>query len=961
MSQKLPLSKFLPTLIFISLLSSIGLSVPNVSAADAYEYYSNPNGYSKCVSDSGRSNIYSVTNYACKKAAAKAQNACASWIGPADNSASNIIDAGTATSGEIQVKIWGMCTYYENTSSMMAVSGDNGSITTCAGSNIACNFNRTGNWGEANIGSKTVNLDIAKFIEHAPVVVINGETYYYRVVILKRQHGGNTSRDVDFSYIYLKAGGTPTPVPVLGTCNSVDWPNPPSYTSSNEKEGSTSVDIRIRNTADRFGGIGYGNWNDGTIFAMPTDQIAWHTCYYPGVQTTARTEVSKINGGWQGYKEPLSTTSCEPDEHVEFKPLKDVASVWENKLIGEGINNVTQNFSPPENHTDVKERDDSYTTTVDDVGNTYTETSKTGSPTHAVIENPPTPTADYNDDYCKTCHGSKNESEDECECTDGLSGYTGCDDEGNNCHCGCYGLCCTNKYDTDKFSTATVDYSTASDSASVKIPYNYQKRTGVNIYDDIVYAGESTKIKEVWTMVIPRWNSQTLAAYATKTKDASKIKLYAYVTPNSSGDKESFETTDGNGCGVIRTTDKQCVELDSTSKTLNDSGKLEGDEDQLFENHDYNVFDASAGDYMCFVSSVNKEASSGDEDMEDNGNGKWAYSEPACAVIAKRPSFEVWGGDMYSNSKIDAKPAEKRNVYNAYKGDINNKFIKRDNPGETIYGSWVEEALVLGNDGLGHSGSTTNLASGAATGYNNTAEKAYAGNSGDFCNNRSPLTIANYHNDNCEVGDSGLTLYPDNDARRKLIDYWIKDSSDAGTTPSGATIEYDNTSTTISGRIPVRTTKILDVNGTVTITGDITYNSGYTTLRDIPKLIIYADNVDILCSVNEVDAIIITKTGGTVNTCSNASNSDSDPARSNQLKIFGMVITDNIKLGRTYGQAAWKGGSESEGRSAANGQREAAEIFDFDSSILLWSEFMASSAETDTLQVVYQVEIAPRY
>ena len=44
-----------------------------------------------------------------------------------------------------------------------------------------------------------------------------------------------------------------------------------------------------------------------------------------------------------------------------------------------------------------------------------------------------------------------------------------------------------------------------------------------------------------------------------------------------------------------------------------------------------------------------------------------------------------------------------------------------------------------------------------------------------------------------------------------------------------------------------------------------------------------------------------------------------------------------------------------------NGQLAAAEVFDFDSSILLWSEFMASSSETDTLQPVYQVEIAPRY
>ena len=61
-------------------------------------------------------------------------------------------------------------------------------------------------------------------------------------------------------------------------------------------------------------------------------------------------------------------------------------------------------------------------------------------------------------------------------------------------------------------------------------------------------------------------------------------------------------------------------------------------------------------------------------------------------------------------------------------------------------------------------------------------------------------------------------------------------------------------------------------------------------------------------------------------------------------------------LFRSYGQAAWDGKDENK-----NGQTKAAEIFDFDSSILLWSEFMASSAETNTYKKVYQNEIAPIY
>lgn len=940
------------------LVTTLSMSISVTYAADPYDYYTDPNGYTKCVSDSNRPNIYSVTNYACKKAIAKAQNACASWIGPAGDSASNVIDA-TGASGDIPIKIWGMCTYYDNPSSMMQIMNhSDGDSIVCADGD--CNFNRTGNWGAASIGSKDATLNIAKFIDHAPTVVIGGETYYYRVVILKRQHGGNTSQDLDFSYIYLKVGGITPPPPVLDTCSSAGWPNPASYTNSDENEGTTSVDIKIRNTADRFIGRSEGNWGDTTLFAKPTDVIAWHTCYYPGVQTTADTEVSKVVGGWQGYEEPLSTTSCESDKHVEFKPLKNVATPWENKLIGEGINNVTQDFSPPENHTDVKERDDSYTTTVDDVGGTFTETSKTGSPRHAKITETATPTADYKDDYCGTCYGSKNEDEDDCDCTDGLDGYTGCDADGNNCHCACYGLCCTNKYDADKFATATVDFTPAEDSLSVKVPYNYQKRTGVNIYDDIVYAGETIRIQNVWTMIIPRWNEKTFDAYATKTSGNTEIKLYAYVTPNQDGDKNSFEVADSDGCSVIRTTNKQCTDLDTESAALNSSGNLLGSDDQFFDGNYYNVFDASAGDYFCLVSSVSKEEPRDDEDMDDTGNGKWAYSEPTCAVIAKRPSFQVWGSDMYSNSEIDAIPGTKRNVYNGYHNTPGVSFIKTGG-GSTIYGSWVEQGLMLGG-----TATTNNLASGATTGSNLDGTKAYAGaNNGDFCENRSPLTISNYDGSDCHVGSSGIVLNPDNNDRRKLISYWVE--SPGGSSPtsaSGATINYTSysTDTTISSMtIPKSTTEIIEVDGTLTISGNITYFGHYAdnftasdTLREIPKMIIYADNVDIECGVEKLDAIIITKVNGTVNTCSNAGGID-DANRSHQLKIFGLVMTDNIELGRTYGQAAWGG------TPTPNGQKEAAEIFDFDSSILLWSEFMASSAETDTLQTVYQIEIAPRY
>ena len=108
-----------------------------------------------------------------------------------------------------------------------------------------------------------------------------------------------------------------------------------------------------------------------------------------------------------------------------------------------------------------------------------------------------------------------------------------------------------------------------------------------------------------------------------------------------------------------------------------------------------------------------------------------------------------------------------------------------------------------------------------------------------------------------------------------------------------------------------------------------------------------------------------TRKNGTVNTCISATkDNDNDAIRSNQLKIFGTVITDMLVLGRTYGGGATEKleaiSDDAETRAVPNEDR-AAEIFDFDPTILLWGEAKSSTAETSTLQETHQRELAPRY
>ena len=255
---------------------------------------------------------------------------------------------------------------------------------------------------------------------------------------------------------------------------------------------------------------------------------------------------------------------------------------------------------------------------------------------------------------------------------------------------------------------------------------------------------------------------------------------------------------------------------------------------------------------------------------------------------------------------------------------------------------------------------------------------------------------------NSVVGASKISS--DISDREEILKYWMGDESwpvnvAAGATidlsrpenigteaksATGVTIRYVNTSGNITinaSTIPKGVTYLVKSPKDVTIAGDIRYElGGYTSIQDIPKVVIYAKNIDIQCNVEEVDAILITDSGesgnrGKVNTCSDAqtANEDSsveeqfaawnDAKRSRQLKIFGAAITDELYMERTYGAAAWNKvyGAYSAANYPKGTDGIPAEIFDYDSTLLMWSEYMAGAAETDTLNTVYQHELAPRY
>ena len=115
----------------------------------------------------------------------------------------------------------------------------------------------------------------------------------------------------------------------------------------------------------------------------------------------------------------------------------------------------------------------------------------------------------------------------------------------------------------------------------------------------------------------------------------------------------------------------------------------------------------------------------------------------------------------------------------------------------------------------------------------------------------------------------------------------------------------------------------------------------------MPQIIIYGNNINIQCGVEEIDAVLIAE--GAVRTCADAPENVDAEARSVQLNVRGMIIADKIEPGRTYG-TAW--GKQS---------NIPAEAINYDTSTMLWGRYMAGAGVSDTLTTVYQHEIAPRY
>ncbi len=440
-----------------------------------------------------------------------------------------------------------------------------------------------------------------------------------------------------------------------------------------------------------------------------------------------------------------------------------------------------------------------------------------------------------------------------------------------------------------------INNSVVSDSDYIKVPYNFSNRTEItdNPDEKIVYAGQNATIK--YSTIVGTRKNNTIGgnAYATIVRDA-KYKMRM----TSDGGESWTYSEEKNG-------------------TLHDNDNLESE--TISREASLIIPDVPAGSKICFQSLVYPKDSGNDTNLnskyyDESNLNNWAFSEEKCFVVAKRPSLQVWGGNIYSSGEINTSTAAK-----TIDGNLH------------TFGSWGELGIISG-------GAVTGMASGAGYGYSgpNSAANPGGAKGNNFCE-ASPLSFANNDCQNKKTGSLDISfggLSNDSDFITQAL------------ANENANITRYSDPSEFSGEIDSGTVFISNPDGDINIDKDIKYTGSYTSLDSIPKVVIYAKNVNIFCKVSRIDALIIAKE--TVDTCSNGEDINSRN-RSNQLIINGAIIAKKLKADRTYGAGT------------GNNSIVPAEIINFDPSLYLWGGKEVNVDANTSLKNSYVRELSPRY
>ena len=955
----------------------LAVFVVTFSSMSQFAHADAPTSYDGCLAAAGNNREYfNDVQWACRKySEAPANNVCTVWLGSPDNDSVSTIVV-SSLSGTANVNVYGMCTKSANQTNTLDIRNDNDAVS------VPSSFNRSGTWGSPS--STTATIDIAKFVQGVTPVQ-NGDTKIYsRTVVVYRQHGG-TASDKDFEQtLSIQVGGS-TPDPGNGNCPGIAAPG--SYAASTSTNGTSSVRTQVQKN-----GGGFSN----ELFVKPGDSVNWRHCYFPGMQKVA-SQTATV-----GHNHPTDVTRYGGrTEYANNNALMSAFSPWVNayniRYKNGGSNDKYFGFG----ESDVKRNDNQYSVGQDWVGGSFSETSSLiGSPWSASVRNSNDSPWDctYTHRGMVTAEGGNVPRIPECQ--DGYVMKTVCgpnNDQwyhppGSNisvCPIGTslvpdttqpkYKSKCT--YETDvtdtlkcKHTNSRITYSKtnysdkSSETATVRVPYNFTLSSSIKINSDVVYAGETASLTDTKIWASAKSNGVTGGTYRTKSP-VVKGQFVTFIARNANG------------------TDRVTSEVGGEIKTK--SGGFSYNEGAWsLSNQKVNVNDAQAGLYFCVALKVYPSSSGSDTNWNDaDGNHSWGTSGIDCKIIAKRPSLQIWGGNVFSNGKIYTSTARKNN------GNGLNYVVDASRTSEEkIYGSWGELGVTVLNTNTGLASGNSLLSD--SSGLRVNASKAAQA----FCNKESILSFANFMkggnicngssiytvngtfgigrrnvNKQAIIEDLGLSSASTNCGGGVSIanNYFATSNSGANAynritsndtvinalycneaiNVGASSVGFGQTANGGSIVRDVGTTWVLRSNNDITISGNINYitpSSGYTTFNGMQKLIIYSKkNIKINCAVTNIDAILIAEKE--VNTCYNASNDDNDWARNVQLKINGAIIAESMKVGRSFGSG---GGVY---------PAQPAEIINHDTSLILWGRAQADISESNKTYTTYTRELAPRF
>lgn len=302
------------------------------------------------------------------------------------------------------------------------------------------------------------------------------------------------------------------------------------------------------------------------------------------------------------------------------------------------------------------------------------------------------------------------------------------------------------------------------------------------------------------------------------------------------------------------------------------------------------------GTKVCYVLAVNKPT--------EKDSPKDRFSRAVCVVIGKRPTVQVYGGDLSVGKRFanDTEPVDMTDV------KVQAGVTIKGDPINRVFGSWVEYGVLSPGPVIG-------VASGSGL------EGGYPATTGETQGFWSKLTFANANNnygsftDAWTLPDTAGALLSNSGTVTQVAE---TEKTFNGTVPSGIYEKQTGDLTLHGGTLDKGSKVIVSVpNGTVTIDGNLAYNDGpYSSIKDIPRLVIIARAINVKASVTQIDGWLIARNsptstgGGTVNTCSDGPASLSITDCDQTLRINGPVMARHLLLRRTAGSGSGEASGE---------------------------------------------------